>query len=159
MQSTYSFIRIYTIFTLIILFRLLFRFLFINISTRLLAPSIYYILQSLYFLYNYYSNIILIIKRFSLVVLSLTKYLQSEYKSIQIIILIFSKLSLSIIIFNIRLIVYTISTPKTILYILDIRILLITLLYFIKEQQTILPLIQKLSKSRSSSLSIIRYPS
>jgi len=56
-------------------------------------------------------------------VLSLTKYLQREYKLVHIIIGIIGTLSQSIIIFRVVLIVIAILTPPTILYISDTKTL------------------------------------
>jgi len=65
----------------------------------------------------------LIIRRFSFIVLSLTKYLWREYKLVYTIIGIIESLSRSIIIFRVVPIIIAMLTPLTILYISNARIL------------------------------------
>jgi hypothetical protein len=76
--------------------------------------------------------IILIIRRFFFVVLSLTKYSYSKYKSVQIIVGITSRPSYSVIIFSVELIANVISIPAIILYILEASIFLVTLLFLVE---------------------------
>ena len=65
-------------------------------------------------LYNWRSAIILIIKRFSLIVLSLTKHLYNEYELVQIIIGVYKNLNYLVIILIVVLIAIAILTPLTI---------------------------------------------
>ncbi|OCK87077.1 uncharacterized protein K441DRAFT_596092, partial [Cenococcum geophilum 1.58] len=64
-----------------------------------------------------------IIRRFSFVLLSLTKYLYREYKLVYTIIGIIGSLSRSVIILTVVPIAIAILTPLTILYISDARTL------------------------------------
>ena len=96
-------------------------------SIGLPLPLIYLTSIISFLLYNYYKAIILITNCFSLVVLSFTKYLYNEYKSIYIIILDSSSFNLSQIVDKVVLITILILTPTTIIYISDIRTNLITL--------------------------------
>ncbi len=77
----------------------------------------------------------LIINRFSFVILSLTRHLYKEYESVYIIISIASSSSYSITFTIIKLIVYAKLAPATILYISNTSTLLVTLLLFILLQQ------------------------
>ncbi len=77
----------------------------------------------------------LIINRFSFIILSLTRYLYKEYELVQIIIGIASSSSYSITFVIIKLIVYTKSALVTIPYISNTSTLLVTLLLFILLQQ------------------------
>ena len=96
-------------------------------SIGLPLPLIYLTSIISLLLYNCRKAIILIINRFSLVVLSFTRHLYNKYKSVYIIILDSSSFNLSQIVDKVVLITILILTPTTIIYISDIRTNLITL--------------------------------
>ena len=107
---------------------------FVIASARLSCLLIYLISYNLQRLYNQQIAMISIVRRFSLVVPSLTRHLQSKYKSIQTIIRMVSSLSQSVIILRVVLIAKAISAPLTIPYISDARTLLVTCLLFVELQ-------------------------
>lgn len=80
-------------------------------------------------------NMIFIIKYFSFIMLSLTKYLYKEQLFIQIIVCIIDvNWNWSIIILNIKFKIIAISTFVDIIYNFDIRTFLIIFLYLIENQ-------------------------
>jgi hypothetical protein len=100
---------------LISFLRALFKINFVIASARLSFLLIYRISVIFFCLYNCQSAIISIIKRFSCVVLSLTKHLYSEYKSVQTTIRVYKNPSCLVIILIIVLITIAILTLFTIL--------------------------------------------
>ena len=73
-----------------------------------------------------------IIRRFSLVVPSLTKHLYKEKESVQIIVGILGTPSRSVIILSVELIAKAMSAPATMLYTLDASTLLVTRLLLVE---------------------------
>jgi hypothetical protein len=103
-------------------------FLFVKVLAGLVSPAIYFISAISLYLYNYRKYNILIIRRFSYVVLSLTKQSYSDFELVQN---TSSKLILKILSI-VALIVLIISKPSTIVYSSEASMLLIILLYFIE---------------------------
>jgi hypothetical protein len=85
-------------------FKALFGVAFVIALAGLSSLLIYQILNSSRCLYNWRIAIMLIIRRFSLVVLSLTKHLYNKKESVQTTVSIASNLSCSVIILSVKLI-------------------------------------------------------
>jgi hypothetical protein len=100
---------------LISFLKALFRVNFVIILARLFFLLIYWISVIFLCLYNCRSAIILIIRRFFYVILSLTKYLYNKYKLVQTTIKVYKNLSCLVIILIIMLIIIVISIPLTML--------------------------------------------
>ena len=94
----------------------------------LVSPVIYFTSVISLYLYNYCKYSILIIRRFSYIVLSLTRQLYSDFGLVQV---TSSKLILSILLI-VALIAPVISKPYTIVYSSKASTLLVTLLYLIE---------------------------
>ena len=128
---------------------------FVIALVGLLTLSIYRISISSYCLYDSRITIISIIRRFSLVVLSLIIYLYSDSKSV------YTTIGKSLILscwVTILIVVekeISISTLATIVYSLDVRTALVTLLYLVKLVYIILPTIVKLFPSSPLTLVLI----
>ena len=126
--STYLVTYSLIIFVLIRSFNVQQGFNFVIASIGLLPLSIHLISAISLLLYNYYRHIRLTISRFSYVVLSLTKQLYRDFKSVQ-------RISGSCLSYRIFLIVALIIAPVlnlwAILYNLDTKILYITCLHLI----------------------------
>ena len=103
-------------------------FPFVITLARLVSPAIHFTSAISLRLYNCRKYNTLIIKRFSYVVLSLTRQLYSDFELVQV---TSSKLILSILLI-IALIAPIISKPYTIIYSSKASTLLVTLLYLIE---------------------------
>ena len=102
------------------------------VSTGLLSPLIYRISSISLLLYDSRIAIISIIRRFSLVVLSFTIQLYSEYESVQTTRGIRGSLSCVIIIWRVVEIEIAILIPATILYNSEARTARVTLLHLVE---------------------------
>ena len=125
---------------------------FVIASVRLLVLLIYWISVNSYRLYNSRITIISIIRRFSLVVLSLIIYLYSESKSVYTTVSKLLILSWRVTILIVVEREISISTPTTIVYNSDMRTALVTLLYLVELVYIILPAIVKLFPSSPLTL-------